>query len=70
VLLDLCAHVAAYEAVLKRWEEDDYTEHAVSLWHPGEALRKYAEGGFSQLKVEQQGLLRAEFEALARADRA
>ena len=27
VLLDACAHVASYEAVLQRWEEGDYTEH-------------------------------------------
>jgi hypothetical protein len=37
-LLDLCAHVAAYEAILKRWEEGGYAEHAPPLPFPREDL--------------------------------
>jgi hypothetical protein len=66
VLLDVCVHVAAYEAVLKRWEERDYTEHAVPLTFPGDALTEYAGGGVSRLKVEQQRLLRARSRSVAR----
>jgi hypothetical protein len=66
VLLDVCAHVAAYEAVLRRWEENDFTEHAARLIFPGPALLEYAADGVSRLKAEQQRLLRAKSQSAAR----
>ena len=58
LLLDVCAHVASYEAVLRRWEEGDYTEHTTSLNFPGDKLLAYADAGVRRLKSEQQKLLR------------
>lgn len=57
-LLDLCAHVAAYEAILKRWEEGDYAEHAPPLPFPREDLSAYVAEAFRQLKSDQEKLLR------------
>jgi hypothetical protein len=59
LLLDVCAHVAAYEAVLKRWEEGDYAEHTAPINFPADELLAYAEAGVRRLKSEQQRLLRA-----------
>jgi hypothetical protein len=56
-LLDLCAHVAAYETVLKRWEAKDYSEHRSPLNFPGAALHEYVSSSFARLKLEQQRLL-------------
>jgi hypothetical protein len=58
LLLDVCAHVASYEAVLRRWEEGDYTEHTSRLNFPADELLAYADGGVRRLKSEQQALLR------------
>lgn len=56
-LLDLCAHVAAYEAILKRWEGDDYAEHAPPLAFPRRELSEYASDSFRRLKSRQNALL-------------
>jgi hypothetical protein len=56
-LLDLCAHVAAYRALLKRWEEGDFSEHKSILLFPEAALREYTSTSFSRLKTRQQDLL-------------
>jgi hypothetical protein len=58
MLLDVCAHVAAYEAVLKRWEADDYGEHTAPLNFPADELLAYAEREVRRLKSEQNHLLR------------
>lgn len=58
LLLDVCAHVASYEAVLQRWEEGDYTEHTSPLNFPADELLAYAAAGVERLKSEQQKLLR------------
>ena len=56
-LLDLCAHVASYEPVLKRWEEGDYSEHIALLHFPAEELSEYVSERFEALKAEQNALL-------------
>jgi hypothetical protein len=60
LLLDVCAHVATYEAVLKQWDEGDFSEHTALLNFPGKDLLDYAEAGFRRLKAEQHRLLRTE----------
>jgi hypothetical protein len=57
-LLDLCAHVAAYEAVLNRWQAGDFAEHRTPLNFPAEAVASYASSRFKHLKAEQNRLLR------------
>jgi hypothetical protein len=59
-LLQLCAHVAAYEAVVKRWEDGDHGEHRTPLNFPAEAVTSYASTRFKHLKAEQNRLLRRE----------
>ena len=59
-LLDLCAHVAAYEAILKRWESDDYAEHAAPLAFPRDELSAYASKSFRRLKSQQKALLQGQ----------
>lgn len=56
-LLDLCAHVASYQTVMARWEQNDYTEHVALLEYPTESLTEYVSHAFEQLKGEQQRLL-------------
>ena len=56
-LLDLCAHVAAYEAILKRWESRDYAENAPPLAFPRDELSDYAAVSFQRLKSKQKALL-------------
>jgi hypothetical protein len=55
-LLQFCAHVAAYQAVLKRWESNDFTENTSLVHHPREALSKYLHESFRSLKEEQDTL--------------
>ena len=55
-LLTLCAHVAAYQAVLKRWEERDFSEHTALVNFPLDVL-DYASKSFLFLKREQARLL-------------
>src|SRR3954447_9762693 len=40
-LLDLCAHVSAYEAILAQWERDDFHENKPPLPFPRQALNDY-----------------------------
>lgn len=56
-LLDACAHVAAYRAVLKQWEEGDFSEHVSVLNFPSAELLRYASVSFVHLKSEQDFLL-------------
>jgi len=56
-MLDLCAHVAAYEPILRRWEDGDFSEHHVSLNFPSEDLQAYLSRSFRGLKAEQNKLL-------------
>lgn len=55
-LLDLGAHVAAYKAVMKKWEEGNFSEHTSLIKFPS-ALRDYAKKSFLDLKHEQENLI-------------
>lgn len=57
VLLEVCANVLAFEAVLKRWEQRDYTRTWSFVPYPGEQLREYANESFADLKGRQAQLL-------------
>jgi hypothetical protein len=55
-LLDLCAHVAAYEALLESWKAEHFASNKPPLPFPRRELSTYAEASFRRLKAE-QGLL-------------
>jgi hypothetical protein len=56
VVLAFCAHVLAYEVVLRRWEDGDFSEHtSLSVWPA--AFDDYAKRSFAALKEEQSRLL-------------
>jgi hypothetical protein len=57
-LLDLCAHVASYEAILKRWEQEDVSENKPPLRFPRRELNAYVESSYRDLKAVQGELLR------------
>lgn len=57
-LLTVCAHVAAYEAILDRWSHGDHAEHKPPIPFPGGPLARYATTMFGELKDRQQRLLR------------
>jgi len=61
-LLDLCAHVAAYEAILERWEGGDYEEHAPPLPFPRDRLSAYAANAYRRLKSQQKALLQEQLQ--------
>lgn len=63
--LDLCAHVATYRTVLKRWDEGDYSEHTSVNNFPAMELRAFIDPRCRALREEQRKLLGAH----ARADR-
>jgi hypothetical protein len=56
-LLDLCAHVAAYEPVLSGWATGDYSQHTTPLNFPASEVRQYASAAFRRLKADQSHLL-------------
>jgi len=56
-LLALCAHVAAYKAVLKQWERGDYSTHVSVIDFPQQQLAEYVESRFARLKRRQMKLL-------------
>jgi hypothetical protein len=62
-LLDLCAHVNGYQAILKEWETGEIStarEDNISVVNfPGEELAEYAATAFGRLKAEQAKLLGA-----------
>jgi hypothetical protein len=55
-MLRFCAHIAAYEAVLERWKNKDFSEIQSVIHYPGE-INDYARKSFVQLKAEQDLLL-------------
>jgi hypothetical protein len=57
-LLDLVAHVESYRAVLASWGKGNFRENTAPFNYPQPALQRYAEACFSDLKAEQEGLLR------------
>jgi hypothetical protein len=58
-LLTLCAHVAAYQAILSRWEAKDYSEHWSTVPFPRAGLVTYSRQGYEFVKNEQHRLLAA-----------
>jgi len=56
-LLDACSHVAAYRAVIKQWEQGDFSELTSVINFPSPDLFLFASEGFTRLKGEQQRLL-------------
>lgn len=52
-LLNFCAHKAGYDVLIKRWHNQDFTEHLSVVRHPGEELYKYLRESFTRLKREQ-----------------
>jgi hypothetical protein len=59
-LLELCAHVASYQAILQQWDSEDFSENAPEVGFPGEEIIQYAEATFRRLKAEQNHLLGVE----------
>jgi hypothetical protein len=57
-LLELCAHVATYEAILGQWAESDFSQHVSAVPFPRKALTDYAVESFVPLKSKQHGLLK------------
>ncbi|WP_088243556.1 hypothetical protein [Calothrix rhizosoleniae] len=55
-LLRFVAHVSAYKVVLKKWSEDDYSEHFSVIDFPSEILN-YAKVSYRELKEEQIKLI-------------
>ncbi len=56
-LLLFCAHVAAYQPVLEKWETKDYSEHTSLINYPTKELLDYCDKSFEGLKAEQSQLL-------------
>ena len=60
-LLVLCAHVAGYRAIIKKWETGEISlarEDNISVVNfPGRELADYATAAFDRLKREQSKLL-------------
>ncbi len=54
--LSLCAHVAAFKPVLKKWQSGDHSE-LMSLSNYPNDLLKYIESSYSELKRKQAALL-------------
>ena len=62
-LLDLCAHVAGYETVLERWRSGRFDpreprDNTSVIDYPGDALTRYVNAAYFDLKREQSELLR------------
>lgn len=55
-LLMFCAHIAAYHAVLEKWNHQDYSEHLSVIAYPKE-IEEYARRSYTKLKAEQALLL-------------
>jgi hypothetical protein len=56
-LLDLCAHISSYEALLVQWEQGDFTVNEPIVNFPRHALRAFALKEFERLKQEQDAIL-------------
>jgi hypothetical protein len=55
-LLLYCAHVAAYQAVLKKWENNDYSENLSVINYPNEIV-EYSKKSYQLIKAEQEKLI-------------
>jgi hypothetical protein len=57
--LEMAAHVAGWEVVVKQWEEGNFSELTSILPHPRERYHEHITNAFSTLKRQQQSLLAA-----------
>jgi hypothetical protein len=55
-LLDLLAHIAAYKAVIKAWDDGDFSHHISVIDYP-EEVNRYVKREYLQLKALQQTLI-------------
>ena len=55
--LELCAHVASYKVVLKKWSWSDFSEHTALSKFPDTDLSTYIDSSYKRLKEEQAELL-------------
>jgi hypothetical protein len=55
-LLDLLAHIAAYKAVIKAWNDGDFSHHISVIDYP-EEVNRYVKREYLQLKALQQTLI-------------
>lgn len=58
-LLDFGAHVAGYEAIVRRWDRGDYSKVFSPLRHPDTALHQYLDKSFRHLRNRQAELLQS-----------
>jgi hypothetical protein len=56
-LLDFCAHVTAYQTVMKKWEVNDFSEHTSLIDYPTKELIEYIRTSYVRLKAEQSRLI-------------
>ncbi len=56
-LLELCTHVTTYQAVIKKWEDNDFSEHTSLIEYPTQSLLEYTQRSFQRLKAEQEELI-------------
>jgi hypothetical protein len=56
-LQDLCIHIAAYQTILKKWENNDFSEHNSLINFPGSELQEYSRRSFKILKEKQKRLI-------------
>jgi len=56
-LLQPCAHVEANKTVIKRWENNDFSEHTSVINFPARDVAEYVSPKLSELKDEQMRLL-------------
>ncbi|QFU88417.1 hypothetical protein [Amycolatopsis sp. YIM 10] len=57
-LLDLCAHVSAYEPILVSWDSGNFALHKPARNFPRDQALHHAQESFRRLKSRQQQLLR------------
>jgi len=56
-LLKLVAHVKSYDALLKRWEAEDFSDHVALIPYPRDELEGHITSTFNLLKQRQAQLL-------------
>ena len=58
-LLELCAHVSTYEAILGQWANEDFSLHVSAVPFPRQELTDYAVGSFGRSKASSNGYSKA-----------
>lgn len=56
-LLEFCAHVNAFKALIKKWSQNDFSEHLPYVTYPRKILLEYTKESFQKLKTEQNFLI-------------